>query len=230
MNLSGFVMPALTLGLGAVSVKTKRGFVPMTGNGVGLDPHVTLEENHFDDLEITEHPVEQGAAIADHAFKRPGEVVIKCAWSNSPPGSGGLLGTATGLAAAIGGSGLRTVIGAATTVGSLLSGAGASSANAIYGQFLALQRARELLTVYTGKRKYSNMLIKSIAVTTDAKSENALMLTITCREVLLVATSVVKVTIAPKTSAAKSKFGQIKDFGQAQLNKVPSTILNFTGL
>ena len=43
----------------------------------------TLEENHDDQLTITEHPVEQGAAIADHAFKNPARIMIRMGFSNS---------------------------------------------------------------------------------------------------------------------------------------------------
>ncbi|CCD30140.1 Putative phage-related protein [Candidatus Glomeribacter gigasporarum BEG34] len=41
-------------------------------------PNVVIEEVHQDALTITEHPVEQGAAIADHAYVRPAEVVMRC--------------------------------------------------------------------------------------------------------------------------------------------------------
>ncbi len=42
-----------------------------------------VEENHTDDLEITEHPVEQGASINDHAYKKPAELTLRGGWSNS---------------------------------------------------------------------------------------------------------------------------------------------------
>src|SRR5260364_458704 len=40
--------------------------------------NVVIEEGHRDALPITEHPVEQGAAIADHAYVRPAEVGMRC--------------------------------------------------------------------------------------------------------------------------------------------------------
>ncbi|GFM38004.1 phage baseplate protein [Desulfovibrio psychrotolerans] len=43
----------------------------------GLYPDVVVEESHEDALQVTEHPVEQGAAISDHAFKKPATVVIR---------------------------------------------------------------------------------------------------------------------------------------------------------
>jgi len=51
----------------------------------GMVPDVTVEEKHVDELTITEHPVEQGAAIADHAYKRPVTCTITAGWSNSSP-------------------------------------------------------------------------------------------------------------------------------------------------
>lgn len=49
----------------------------------GFIPDVTVEEQHSDELVITEHPVEKGAAIADHAYKRPVGVMIRAGWSAS---------------------------------------------------------------------------------------------------------------------------------------------------
>lgn len=224
MNAGGFALAALTLGLGAISLRPTRGFFPAAGSGE-LVPHATLEEVHYDDLEITDHPVEQGAAISDHAFKRPAEVIIRCAFSNSPPSSGGIVGQAAGAAAALGGSGLRAIIGTAATLQSVLGGNAPQQAADIYETFVNAQRERVLFDVYTGKRKYSNMLIRSIGVTTDAKSENALLINITCREVLIVSTTTVDVPIKAGTAATAQRFGSVRDFGQSQLNPVPSAIL-----
>lgn len=37
----------------------------------GIIPDVIIEETHSDEMEITQHPVQQGAAISDHAYKKP---------------------------------------------------------------------------------------------------------------------------------------------------------------
>jgi hypothetical protein len=39
---------------------------------------VTIDENAQDDLEITSHPVQRGAAISDHAYLKPSTLSIKC--------------------------------------------------------------------------------------------------------------------------------------------------------
>lgn len=49
----------------------------------GIIANVTVEERSVDELIITQHPVEQGASITDHAFKRPPSLTIIAAWSNS---------------------------------------------------------------------------------------------------------------------------------------------------
>lgn len=51
----------------------------------GFVADITVRERHRDELVITEIPVEQGAAITDHAYKRPSTVVIDVGYSNSSP-------------------------------------------------------------------------------------------------------------------------------------------------
>jgi hypothetical protein len=70
------------------------------------------------------------------------------------------------------------------------SGGDPNYVNDVYAQFLALQESRELITILTGKRLYENMLIERLAVTTDEKTENALMMACDCREIILVDTQV----------------------------------------
>lgn len=48
-----------------------------------LIPDVLIEEIATDTLRITDHPVETGAAISDHAFKMPPEIVMRCGWTDS---------------------------------------------------------------------------------------------------------------------------------------------------
>lgn len=55
----------------------------------GIIPDCVIEERHFDRLNITEHPVETGAAITDHSFRNPSAVVMKIGFSNSTAASEG---------------------------------------------------------------------------------------------------------------------------------------------
>ena len=48
-----------------------------------LYPHVVVEETHSDELAITQHPVEFGTPVTDHAFMQPYTVEMRCGWSDS---------------------------------------------------------------------------------------------------------------------------------------------------
>jgi hypothetical protein len=54
-----------------------------------------------------------------------------------------------------------------------------------------------LFDIYTGKRVYKNMLIKSLSQTTNPQSENSLMITAECREVIIVQTQTVAIQADP---------------------------------
>lgn len=49
----------------------------------GIIPNVIIEEDHTDEMTITQHPVETGADITDHAFKQPAQLTMRCGWSQS---------------------------------------------------------------------------------------------------------------------------------------------------
>jgi len=123
-------------------------------------PDVVVSEKHQDALEITEHPVEIGAPVSDNAYKRPSEVTMEIGFS----GGGSLLDFADTSALGI-------------SLG--------TSPKEIYQQILDLQASRVPFDVTTGKRQYSNMLIRAIDVTTDRTSENVLMCVLTLREVII---------------------------------------------
>ncbi|HIH5172594.1 TPA: phage baseplate protein [Klebsiella pneumoniae] len=123
-------------------------------------PSVVISERHSDTLEITEHPVEVGAAISDHAYRRPYEVVMQVGFA----GGGSLLDlldtTSFGVSAGL-------------------------SPKDVYQNLLDLQNSRVPFDVVTGKRIYTNMLIRAIEVTTDRTSENVLSAVLTLREVII---------------------------------------------
>lgn len=219
-----FVLPALSIGLGAFRVRPTRGFYPSASSGVDpIKAHATIEEIHRDDLEITDHPVEFGAAVSDHAFKRAAEVIIRCAWSNSPSGNPGLIGAALGVA------GVKVpVIGQALAAAqtfqaaqSLLSGNAVNQAKAIYKQLIELQASRIPFDVYTGKRVYKNMLFKSLGATTDAEHENGLLLVATCREVIIAQTQTVQVPVNASAQGLPQKTSPVVNAGQKQLKTSP---------
>lgn len=46
-------------------------------------PTIVVSEDHADVVQVTQHPVQTSAAIADHAFKEPATVTIMAGWSNA---------------------------------------------------------------------------------------------------------------------------------------------------
>ena len=60
-------------------------FLPRRNVG-GWVASVTISESASDDLEITQHPVQDGAAITDHAYKKPVMLSIEVQYSDNLTG------------------------------------------------------------------------------------------------------------------------------------------------
>lgn len=154
-----------------------------------LIPQVVVEERHQDDMMITEHPVEQGAEVSDHVFKRPAELTIKAGWTTA----GQFLRPGTGIAS------LPT-----DALSALLPRQGDPNYLAsLYATLLQLQASRSLFTVTTGKRIYPNMALRSLTVNDDYKTASTLMITAACKEVIIVQTRVV--TVPPSSVMAQPR-------------------------
>lgn len=138
----------------------------------GFVANVTIEEQHVDRLAVTEHPVEQGAAITDHAYKQPARLTIRAGWSNSSPEA---LGNPFYI-------------------------------QTIYQSFIALQASRQVFDIITGKRTYTNMLIETLIETTDKEHENAMMLVLECKEIIMVNTQTV--TVPPAANMSNPSINQ----------------------
>jgi hypothetical protein len=146
---------------------------------------VTILEGGSDELWITEHPVEQGATISDHAFKRPAELHLRLGWSN----------------AFVGGD-----------------------VNIIYEQLLTLQALRQPFMVFTGKRPYQNMLVASIRVETDARTEFVLIADIIMREVVLVNTQVIAGNIPTNANQLANPSSNMPTQNSGQNNTQPFAV------
>jgi len=221
-QITGFVSAALQIGLQSILIKPKRSIGPLVAQ-------VTLQEVHTDTLEITDHPVEQGASITDHAFKRPAELIITCAWSNSPDGNGssalqsaGIAATvlgvqgansATVLTGALGGGLGGAIDQTAAGIQALLTGNSPNQVKGIYQQLLKLQEDRIPFDVITGKRSYVNMLIRSLQVTTDKTSENALQVVANLRQIILVSTKPLTQSAPPEAQRFAESTNPVTNYG-----------------
>lgn len=154
---------------------------------------VAIEEVYNDELTITEHPVEKGSEITDHAFKRQPDLTMRCGWSNAD---------------------YEALLGAAEAT---FEGGGLPSAqyvNAIYSQLLALQEARTPFDVTTSRRLYRDMLLQGLRLTTDSKTSSALVLTATLKQIRIVSTQATKLPPredqADPASTAETSNGGVK--------------------
>lgn len=125
-------------------------------------PDVTIREVINDNLVVTDHPVETGATISDHAFKRPVEVEMMLGWSNCTGQSPGYI-------------------------------------DMVYAELRDLQGRREPFDVLTGKRALRSMIMAGLTVSTDAHSEETLMVSARLKEIIVVST---QTTGAPAASQA----------------------------
>lgn len=159
-----------------------------------IEIEASLEEIHTDTLQVTEHPVQLGAAITDHAYKRPAEVVLRCGWSNSS------IEALTGAAAAL-------FNGGTPSIGDYVG--------AVYSQLLALQESREPFEIATSRRSYENMLLIGLSVTTDKSTSNILTVEATCKQILIVETQAT--TLPPRgDQASPADTAEIESVGAVQ--------------
>lgn len=177
----------------------------------GIQVDTTLEEFYEDSVEFTEHPVQRGAQITDHSFKRPMELVLMCGWSNSSA-SGFLGGIGSAILSSVSPA-LSGIVGAAGGIsnlfnpsagvdGSFSGGAMAASdyISGIYSQILQMQEARQPVSVVAGLRSYDNMGIAALRVRRDERTKYVLMMHCFLREVILVDTQ--QTTVPPQANQA----------------------------
>ena len=113
---------------------------------------VTVEESTEHALEITEHPVEQGAEITDHAYKRATSARLHVMWNDDD-----------------------------------------APLSETLQKLKDMQESRIPFDVITGKEALKNMLIKSMSVSTNNATENALDVTLELSEVNIVSVETVSV-------------------------------------
>jgi hypothetical protein len=163
--------------------------IPTASNIGGIRIDMTIEEFYEDSVEVTEHPVQSGAQITDHSFKRPMELVLVCGWSDSS--ISGLAGLGNKIAGSLGvGVFFSSDNPLAGTTGSFSGGAMVASdyvAN-IYSQLLQIQEARQPVAIVAGLRSYEKMLITSLRVQRDQKTKYALLVHAFFKQVILVDT------------------------------------------
>lgn len=146
-----------------------------------IEATVTIEEAGTDELEITQHPVQRGAAITDHAYVKPAGLNLRVMFAETED----------------------------------------ATLEETYQALLDLQAEREPFEIITGKRIYSDMLFKTISVTTDKATEQVLAVQCAFMQVILV--DVVLTTVPPRAKQANAgKTGGTEKAGAKQAKPDPA--------
>lgn len=135
--------------------------------------------DHSSKLKITEHPVESGSVVADHAYMEPRELTFE-----------------------IGMSDVMTSL-----VPGQFSGGWSRSVTA-YETLLRLQQTRTPLFVHTRLGSYQNMLIAAISVPDDKNTLYGLKCSVTLRELIVTETQIVPVSASPQITNSSAN-GQV---------------------
>lgn len=160
-------------------------------------PDVTVDESHLDQLTITDHPVEKGA------------------------GNAYIQDNAFKLPAEV-----TITYGWAPGAGPPTEPRSETFLNEIYQQLLAIQSSRALFQVKTTRRVYDNMILQGVTLTTDMYTQNALLVRMTCREIIFAESKAVVVSTSPGVQMFPEKTQEVQPRGVQQLQSAPT--FNYT--
>jgi hypothetical protein len=188
------------------------------GRSIGdIIPDVTMEEQHSDRLQVTQHPLADNTPISDHAFRMPATLTMRCGWSNS-----NIVGA---------------LVGAFTSGTSPFAAFTETRAQEVYEKLRALQGTPDgppvkRITIQTGKRKYENMVLTELSVTTDHTKEYSLFVEAHFQEVITVTTRTTTQDASSAEMADASKTGNTESTDSPQAKpepKKPSMFDQITG-
>lgn len=184
---------------GNKSFKTNDGYSPYVwGSGLGAQQVLMVKTNiggYFFDavfsvdtehsLTVTQHPVQTGANISDHAFVNPIRMTMQIGVSDAM----------------------------AYRVGADYGGDGGTKSVQAYRLLCKLQELRIPMQVVTRLNTYQNMLIESIDVSDDVSTLCALKATINLVQVLVVNVGTEKVSARQWTTGAQRKSQEVQPKG-----------------
>lgn len=133
----------------------------------GYEIDVAVTETHGFESEVTEHPVESGADIADHVRARPIVVTLDSVVSDTPIGD----------------------LAARRSTDTLPS-------REALARLLAIRDAREPITIETDLRVYDNMVMESLSIPRSVQTGDALRFSATFKQIQLVTNARTTVPVA----------------------------------
>jgi hypothetical protein len=135
-----------------------------------------LREDHTETVKITEHPVQTGANISDHAYNLPAKLTMEIGMSDAMD----------------------------SMVAGQFTGWYTKSVSA-YQMLKQLKEARLPLKVLTRLNFYENMVIEEINTNDDFKTLNGLRCTVTMKEIFVVEVSKTTVSARPQTTGQTNR-------------------------
>ena len=136
------------------------------------------KENHVGSVRVTEHPVQGGSNISDHAYNLPDKLTIEVLVSDS----------------------VQPIVS-----GQFASGK--TKSISAYEVLRKLKEKRVLVSVRTRLHYYINMIIEGMNVSDDYKSANSLKGTVSLRQVMMAVVPVEYVTLTKRQAVVETNKG-----------------------
>lgn len=177
-----------------------------------IEPDVVVSEKHSETVEVTKHPIEEGANPTDHARVLPARYQLEGFVTNTP---------------------LSQIDREARGVIADVSSTGAPGAAGYAHQAIAALRKlkddRRAVTIDTTLRTYTNMVLVALEVPRDSKIADAFRFSATFEEVRFVASEIARADVLnrPKRKPTK-KVDQTKKPGEDASQQRKSLLKKFT--
>lgn len=147
--------------------------------GFIFDAYIRLDHNRK--TKITQHPVETGASITDHAYVEPAELIIEVGMSD-----------------------------ACVSYIEGQFGTNESRSVAAFKILMDLQEKRIPMDVTTRLKHYKNMLIEAISVPDDWQMANGLKASVTLREIIVVGVKTTKMKSSEPHKTGSTNMGTVQ--------------------
>ncbi len=162
----------------------------------------TLSEEHSTEVDVTEHPIEDGANVTDHIRPQLKLLKIDGIISNTSLGLTGPLADALGIASLATGVTLPT--GAIGGVVDLIKTGGLlNRAQAAFQQLQELADRGQPIIIHTPLRDYASMAIKSLNIVRDPALGDGIRFLAVCREIRTVSSKTVTSLLPASAQPAK---------------------------
>lgn len=149
-----------------------KNFAMQRGDGetASFEVDAVLTETHTFSRQVTDNKVENGSPVADHIIKNPVTLEIQAIVTDAP---------------------IKGILeGVSDAVDNLLGGS--KYTNDCFGALYQLYEYQGYMTVYTQYKTYTKMVIESITIPRDPKDGEALVFTISMKQIRIVSSATTK--------------------------------------